>query len=56
MSGLPFNVSYRDSGADRDTGPNRPNLIGDVQLGSGNGLTAPYFNVTPIGASGSARP
>jgi hypothetical protein len=54
MSGLPIDVSYRDAGADRDTGPNRPNLIGDPQTGSGNGLTAPFFNVTPIGTSGSA--
>jgi len=54
MSGLPFNVEYRDRGADRDTGPGRPNLIGDPNPGSGNGLTEPYFNVTPIGSSGSA--
>jgi hypothetical protein len=54
MSGLPFNVSYRDAGADRDTGPSRPNLIGDAQTGSGDGLTSPYFNVIPIGTSGSA--
>jgi outer membrane receptor protein involved in Fe transport len=56
MSGLPFQggPSYRDAGQDRDTGPNRPNLIGDPQLGSGDGLTTPYFNVTPIGSSGSA--
>ena len=54
MSGLPFNVSYRDAGSDRDTGPSRPNLIGDPAVGSGNGLTSPYFNVTPIGTSGSA--
>jgi hypothetical protein len=54
MSGLPFNVEYRDRGADRDTGPGRPNLIGDPAPGSGNGLDEPYFNVTPIGASGSA--
>jgi len=55
MSGLPLDdVSYRDAGADRDTGPNRPNLIGDPQLGSGDGITTPYFNVTPIGTSGSA--
>ena len=56
MSGLPFQggPSYRDAGQDRDTGPNRPNLIGDPQLGSGNGLDSPYFNVTPIGSSGSA--
>jgi hypothetical protein len=54
MSGLPFNVEYRDRGADRDTGPGRPNLIGDPQTGSGDGLTTPYFNVAPIGSTGSA--
>src|SRR5262249_1318741 len=53
MSGLPFNVDYRDAGADRDTGPNRPDLIGDAKVGSGDGLTSPYFNVTPIGTEGS---
>ena len=31
QSGLPFNVTYRDAGADRDTGPNRPDLIGDPE-------------------------
>ena len=35
QSGLPFNVTYRDAGEDRDTGPNRPNLIGDP-IGAGN--------------------
>ncbi len=54
MSGQPFNVSYRDSGQDRDTGPGRPDLIGDPASGSGDGLTTPYFNVTPIGTAGSA--
>jgi outer membrane receptor protein involved in Fe transport len=54
MSGLPFNVSYRDSGQDRDVGLNWPNLIGDAQPGSGDGISAPYFNVIPIGTSGSA--
>jgi hypothetical protein len=54
MSGLPFNVSYRDAGQDRDTGPNRPDLIGDAEVGSGDGLTSPYFNATPIGSAGSA--
>jgi outer membrane receptor protein involved in Fe transport len=54
MSGLPFNVSYRDAGADRDVGPNRPDLVGDANIGSGDGLTSPYFNVTPIGSAGSA--
>jgi len=56
QSGLPFQggPSYRDAGADRDTGPSRPNLIGDPQVGSGDGLTTPYFNVIPIGTAGSA--
>ena len=54
MSGLPFNVEYRDRDADRDTGPGRPNLIGDPAAGSGDGLTSPYFNATPIGSPGSA--
>ena len=54
MSGLPFNVSYRDSGQDRDTGPGRPDLVGDPAPGSGDGLSTPYFNVTPIGSAGSA--
>ena len=55
MSGLPLDdVSYRDAGQDRDTGPNRPNIIGDAQMGSGDGISSPYFNVTPIGSSGSA--
>lgn len=53
-SGLPFDVSYRDSFLDRDTGPGRPNLIGDVNAGQGDGINEPYFNVTPIGSSGSA--
>jgi len=54
MSGLPFNPGYRDAGQDRDTGPGRPNLIGDPATGSGDGLTTPYFNVIPIGTAGSA--
>jgi hypothetical protein len=51
-SGIPFNVSYRDNGADRDTGPNRPNLIGDPEAGGGS--RDRWFNTTPIGTSGSA--
>jgi hypothetical protein len=51
QSGLPFNVSYRDAGADRDVGPNRPNLIGDPE---GDGTRDRWFNTTPIGSSGSA--
>jgi hypothetical protein len=53
-SGFRFDASYRDSGADRDTGPGRPNLVGDPAIGSGNGVTEPFFNVTPIGSEGSA--
>jgi hypothetical protein len=50
-SGLPFNVCYNNSGQDRDTGPCRPNLIGDPQTG---GDRNNFFNSTPIGTSGSA--
>jgi carboxypeptidase family protein/TonB-dependent receptor-like protein len=52
QSGLPFNVSYRDSGADRDTGPGRPNLIGDPMAGGGSRDL--WFNATAIGSPGSA--
>ncbi|HEY8550608.1 MAG TPA: TonB-dependent receptor [Vicinamibacterales bacterium] len=51
QSGLPFNVSYRDAGADRDVGPNRPNLIGDPD---GPKNRDQWFNTTPIGSPGSA--
>jgi len=51
QSGLPFNVTYRDAGADRDAGPNRPDLIGDP---SGPQTRDQWFNTTPIGSSGSA--
>jgi hypothetical protein len=51
MSGLPFNVSYRGAGADRDTGPNRPDLVGDPD---GPQTRTEWFNATPIGESGSA--
>ena len=51
QSGLPFSVTYRDAGADRDTGPNRPDLIGDPE---GPQNRDQWFNTTPIGSSGSA--
>jgi hypothetical protein len=51
LSGLPYNVSYRNAGADRDTGPNRPDLIGDPD---GPETRDQWFNVTPIGEAGSA--
>ncbi len=40
QSGFPFNVEY-DGGADRDTGPNRPNINGDVNI---NGGRDKYFD------------
>ena len=51
QSGLPFNVSYRNAGSDRDTGPNRPNLVGDPD---GPGTRDQWFNAAAIGSSGSA--
>ena len=51
QSGLPFNVTYRDGGADRDAGPNRPNLIGNPD---GPKTQDQWFNAAPIGASNSA--
>ncbi len=51
LSGLPFNVTYRNAGADRDTGPNRADLIGDPD---GPQTRDQWFNATPIGDSGSA--
>jgi len=50
QSGLPFSVTY-PGGADRDTGPNRPDLIGDP---SGPRTQDEWFNATPIGSPGSA--
>ena len=53
QSGIPFNVNYRDAGADRDVpGSNRPNLIGDPE--AGGGTRDRWFNTTPIGTEGSA--
>jgi hypothetical protein len=51
-SGQHLNVDYRDSGQDRDTGPNRPDLIGDIKEGGGD--QERWFNATPIGSPGSA--
>jgi hypothetical protein len=50
-SGLPFQVTYRNSFQDRDVGPNRPDLIGDPD---GPKTKEQWFNATPIGSSGSA--
>ncbi len=54
QSGLPFDVTYRDSGSDRDTGPNRPDLIPGADPYAGGGTQDRWFNVTPIGSQGSA--
>jgi hypothetical protein len=51
-SGQHLNVDYRDAGQDRDTGPNRPDVIGDITEGGGS--KDKWFNTTPIGTSGSA--
>ena len=51
QSGLPFNVTYRDAGQDRDTGPNRPDLTGDPE---GPQTRDQWFNSAAIGSSGSA--
>ena len=48
QSGLPFNVGY-DAGSNIDTGPNRPNLIGDPQTG---GPRNRYFDPTVFGNPG----
>jgi hypothetical protein len=51
QSGLPFNVTYRNNGADRDTGPSRPNLIGNPD---GPQTRDQWFNAAPIGSPNSA--
>jgi hypothetical protein len=51
-SGQHLNVSYRDAGQDRDVGPNRPDVIGDIT--DGGGSQERWFNTTPIGSAGSA--
>jgi outer membrane receptor protein involved in Fe transport len=51
QSGLPFDVGYAGSGGDRDTGPGRPNVVGDP---SGPETAEQWFNTTPIGSPGSA--
>jgi outer membrane receptor protein involved in Fe transport len=57
LSGSPFNVTYRNASVDRDTGANRPDLIGDPATGEtsrdAQGRLV-WFNATPIGSPGSA--
>jgi hypothetical protein len=52
QSGFALDVTYRNAGADRDVGPNRPDVIGDITEGGGS--RDRWFNVTPIGSPGSA--
>jgi hypothetical protein len=54
QSGLPFNVTYAGAGADRDTGPNRPDLISGEDPLEGGGSRERWFNTNPIGSAGSA--
>jgi len=50
QSGLALDILY-PGGAERDTGPNRPDLIGNP---SGPHTREQWFNATPIGSPGSA--
>jgi len=50
QSGVPFDVSYAGAGADRDVGPNRPNVNGDIEILGGRDK---YFDTTPIGSPNS---
>jgi len=43
-SGLPFSPSYSSCGADRDTGPCRPNVVGPIDIHPGN--RDAYFTTT----------
>jgi hypothetical protein len=49
-SGLPFTPSYSNCGADRDTGPCRPNIVGDVDTDGDRNL---WFTTT--GGQGLGR-
>jgi len=49
-SGLPFTPSYTNFGSDADTGPNRPNLVGDASVP--NPSAAGWFAPAPAGTTG----
>jgi Carboxypeptidase regulatory-like domain/TonB dependent receptor len=51
QSGLPFNVTYRNAGSDRDAGPNRPDLVGNPD---GPKTKEQWFNAAAIGSPNSA--
>jgi len=50
QSGTPFEVTYAGAGSDRDVGPDRPNVNGDIEIFGGQDE---YFDATPIGAANS---
>lgn len=50
-SGLPFTPSYNECGSDIDTGPCRPNLVGNAHLD--NPSRNEWFAVTTSGTSGN---
>ena len=56
QSGFHFNVEY-DGGADRDTGPNRPNVGGTVQINGGRDqyLSPSAFSRPAVGTFGNLR-
>jgi hypothetical protein len=49
-SGVPFTPSYSSFSSDADTGPNRPNLVGDATLS--NPTAQEWFAVATPGTSG----
>jgi hypothetical protein len=50
QSGVPFTPSYTDCGSDRDTGPCRPNLVGNANIA--NPGRDGWFTTAPPGTSG----
>ncbi|MFN7928826.1 MAG: TonB-dependent receptor [Blastocatellia bacterium] len=50
-SGLPFTPSYTNFGSDADTGPNRPNLVGDASVS--NPSAAGWFAIATPGTGGN---
>ncbi len=50
-SGAPFTPSYTDCGKDEDTGPCRPNLVGNPSVA--NPGVSDWFAVAPAGTSGT---
>jgi hypothetical protein len=52
MAGQPFTPSYRDCGSDRDTGPCRPDLIGDYHIADPGQFGWFAVSDTPLIANG----